>query len=176
MWYWLKYCNFAIQFKIKSSSNVSLGIKYGNNGMDSYLPRLVLVLIPLNFWTDSKGLNWSCGGFKKNGSHRSIGSGPIGRCSLAGVKCDLVGRSMSLEAGFEVSDAQAMPSVAFSSCCLLLAELLAPFPEPHLPMYCQASHHDYSGLNLWTVRQLKWNVSPYKSCHSHSVSTQKWKP
>jgi hypothetical protein len=153
MWYWLKYCNFAIQFKIKSSSNVSLGIKYGNNGMDSYLPRLVLVLIPLNFWTDSKGLNWSCGGFKKNGSHRSIGSGPIGRCSLAGVKCDLVGRSMSLEAGFEVSDAQAMPSVTLF---LLPAnpdvELSATCVAPCLPVCYHASCHDNNGLNLWTCR------------------------
>jgi hypothetical protein len=53
-------------------------------------------------------------------------------------------------AGFEVSYAQAMPSVAHS---LLLpadqdVEISAPSPAPCLPPCCHASHHDDNGLNL----------------------------
>ena len=33
-------------------------------------------------------------------------------------RCDLVGGSVSLGVGFEVSEAQARPSVTLSSCCL----------------------------------------------------------
>jgi hypothetical protein len=45
-----------------------------------------------------------CGGLNENGSHRLIRSGTIGRCGL-------VGRSVSLGMGFEVSSAQARLSV-----------------------------------------------------------------
>jgi hypothetical protein len=33
-------------------------------------------------------------------------------------RCGLVGGSVSLEVGFDISDAQAMPSVTLSFCCL----------------------------------------------------------
>lgn len=49
-------------------------------------------------------------GLKENGPQRLIG-----RCTIR--RCELVG-SVSLGVDFEVSDAQAKPSVSFSSSCL----------------------------------------------------------
>jgi hypothetical protein len=57
-------------------------------------------------------VNGTCSGLDENGPHRFIGSGTI--------ECGLVGRSVSLEMGFEVSSAQARPSVTLPSCCLLI--------------------------------------------------------
>jgi hypothetical protein len=59
-------------------------------------------------------------------------------------KCVIMG------SGFEVSYAQAMPSMTHS---LLLAvdldvELSAPSPAPCLPAHCHASCHDDNGLNF----------------------------
>ena len=51
---------------------------------------------------------------------------------------------------FEVSYAQAMPSMAYSLLLLPAdqdVELLAP-PAPCLPAYCHASHHHDNELNL----------------------------
>ena len=50
-----------------------------------------------------------CGGLNENGSHRLIGSGSIRRCGL-------LGGNMSLEVGFEVSEAYVRPTVSLSSC------------------------------------------------------------
>jgi hypothetical protein len=52
---------------------------------------------------------------------------------------------------FEVSYAQAMPSVAHSLLLLSVdqdVKLSAPSLAPSLPGYCHASHHDDNGLNL----------------------------
>jgi hypothetical protein len=50
-------------------------------------------------------------GPNKNSLHRHLGSGTFRRF-------DLVGGSVSLGVGFEMSDAQARPSRAVTSCCL----------------------------------------------------------
>ena len=52
-----------------------------------------------------------CGDLNKIGPHRPIGSNTIRRC-------DFVTGSVSLAVGREVTDAQATPSVALSSCRL----------------------------------------------------------
>jgi hypothetical protein len=52
---------------------------------------------------------------------------------------------------FEVSDAQAMPSVAHSLLLLPAdkdVELSAPFPAPYLPAHCHVSCHDDDRLSL----------------------------
>jgi hypothetical protein len=75
-----------------------------------------------------------CGGLNENGSHRLIESGTISRCGL-------VGGSVSLEVGFEVSNAQARHSV---SLFLLLAnsdvELSATSATSSLPACCHVPH------------------------------------
>jgi hypothetical protein len=56
-----------------------------------------------------------------------------------------------VEASFELSYAQATPSVAHSLLMLPVdqdVELLAPSPEPCLPGCCHASCHDDNGQNL----------------------------
>ena len=56
-----------------------------------------------------------------------------------------------MEVGFEVSYAQATPSVEQSPLLPLVnqdVELLAPSLAPYLPACCHASHHDDNGLNL----------------------------
>ena len=52
---------------------------------------------------------------KENGLHRLIGSGTIQRRGLVGVGVVLLEEVGHRGMGFEVSDAQARPSVAFSS-------------------------------------------------------------
>jgi hypothetical protein len=67
------------------------------------------------------------------------------------IRCDLVGGSLSLvEAGFEISYAQATPSVAHT-LLLLPGDQEVEFsalPAPCLPAHCHASCHDDNGLNL----------------------------
>ena len=81
----------------------------------------------------------------ENGPHRLIGSGTVRMCGL-------VGGSVSLGLGFEVSDAQGRPSVALS---LMPAnpdvELSAPPPAPSLPVRHYAFCHDNNKPNLRTV-------------------------
>ena len=68
---------------------------------------------------------------------------------LCWSKCGLVGGTVSLEVGFEVSEAQARPSV---SLCMLPAdqviELSATSAVPSLPVDCHASHCDDNELSL----------------------------
>lgn len=79
--------------------------------------------------------------------------------------------------GFEVSCAQATPSVAYS--LLLTAwgsnvELSAPSPGPCLPACCHASHND-NELSSETVSQHQLKGFLY-SYHGHSVSSQQKNP
>jgi hypothetical protein len=79
-----------------------------------------------------------------------IGSGTIRMCGL-GVGVVLLEKVVTVGVGFEVSCAQAMPSVTHSLLFLPLgqdAELSAPSTAPCLPGCCHASHKDYNGLNL----------------------------
>ena len=57
---------------------------------------------------------------------------------------------MSLGLGFEVSEAQARPSISlFLLPDNLDVELSAPLPAPCLPVCHHASHYDHKRLNLW---------------------------
>jgi len=81
-------------------------------------------------------------------------------CDLVGVGVAFVGVGVALlewvwpcwgkcvtGVGSEVSDAQARPSVALSSCCLQIQiELSAPSPAPCLPLCHHVSCHN--GLHL----------------------------
>ena len=84
-----------------------------------------------------------CGGLNENVLYRLIGTGTLRRCGLAG-------KSVSLGVDFEVSDAQAGPSIRFS---LFLppadpdGKLLSP-SAPGLPVCHHASCHDDDELNL----------------------------
>ena len=53
----------------------------------------------------------------ENGPHRLIGSGLTGRVALLEHRCGLVGGSLSLLVGIEISIAQARPSVSLSADC-----------------------------------------------------------
>ena len=71
-----------------------------------------------------------------------LGSGTI-------RKCGLVGENVSLEVGFQVSNAQARPSVfLFLLPDHLDVELSATSPAPCLPVGCHTSPHNNDGLNL----------------------------
>ena len=79
--------------------------------------------------------------FNENDLHRLIGSSTIRRCTLIG------GSVMGV--GFEVSDAQARPSVSlFLLPANLDVEFLVPSLAPYLPVCHHAFHHDDNGLNL----------------------------
>ena len=65
--------------------------------------------------------------------------------------CGLVGGSMSLRVGFEVSKAQASPRVSLSLFQLpvdLDIELTAIFLTPCLPLCHHGPHHNDDGPNL----------------------------
>ena len=121
--------------------------------------------------------NTICGGLNENDP---TGSKEVALLEMwtCWSRCGFVGTCASLGVGFEVSDAQARPSVAL--LFLLPAdpdvELSAASPVPCLPTCHHGSHHDNNGLNLWTVRHLQLNVFCYKSCHGHGVSSQQKKP
>ena len=77
------------------------------------------------------GIQFS-GGLNKNGPHRPIGSGTIGRCGLAGG-------SVSLGVGFEVLEIQVRPSgslalpVGYQSRCRTLSYLSSTLSALMLP-------------------------------------------
>ena len=92
------------------------------------------------------------GGLNRYGPHRlmCLNAWPIG--SGTNRRCGLVGESVLLcvGAGFEVSYAQAIPSVAHSLPLMSEdqdVELCAP-PAPCPPSHCHASYYDYNQLNL----------------------------
>ena len=81
---------------------------------------------------------------------------------------------MSLELGFEVSDAQPIPNVTvlFLLPPDLDVELSATSPAACPPACSHAFCHDDNGLTLGTVSQPQLNVFLYKSCCGHGVSSQ----
>jgi len=81
-----------------------------------------------------------CGDLNENGLH---GEWYYWRCAL-------VGGSLSLREGFEVSEAQARSSVTLSSRYRTLSFSLAPY----LPFYHHVSCNDGNGLNLWTCKPI----------------------
>ena len=97
----------------------------------------------------------------KNGPHSLIGNGTVGRCVLVGV-------SVSLGMGFEVSDAQArssgslsLPAACWSRYRTLnyLSNTICPCATtlPTVPIMDQ------------TVSQSQLNVFLYKSCQRHDI-------
>lgn len=80
-----------------------------------------------------------------------MGSGTIRMCDLFGVGVALLEEVSLWGRGFEVSYAQALPSVG-SSPLLLPAnqgiQLSAPSPVPCLSARCHVSLHDNNELNL----------------------------
>jgi hypothetical protein len=57
-------------------------------------------------------------------------------------------------------------------------ELSAP-PAPCLPGGCHASHHDDTGLNLWTCKPANFSqfkVVLRKSCHGYGICSQQCTP
>jgi hypothetical protein len=81
-----------------------------------------------------------------------IGCGTIRRCGLVG--------GVSVGAGFDVSYAQATPSVAHS---LLIPEELSAQSVclSCLPGCCHASYHDDNGLNLRTCKPAPIKCFPF---------------
>ena len=104
-----------------------------------------------------------------------IGSGTIRRYGLVGVDVALLEELCHCGAGFEFSYTQAMPSVAYILSLLSVdqdIELSAPSPASHLPAHCHASClYDNNGLMSETVSQPQLNVSLYKNCQGHGVSS-----
>ena len=60
----------------------------------------------------------TCGGLSKDGFHKLTGNGTIRRYSLVEVGMALLEEVYHWGVSFEVSDAQATPSVILSSCFL----------------------------------------------------------
>ena len=87
----------------------------GETEINPFLPKLLLIMVSITAIEAQLrhivrdlvlvvgDLDFCCGGLKENGTHRPIESGTIRRCGL-------VGGSVSLGVGFEVSDNQAAPS------------------------------------------------------------------
>jgi len=75
------------------------------------------------------------------------GNGTIRRCGLVGVGVALLEEVCHCEVSFEVSYAQALPSVEHSLLLPLDEEPSAP-PTPSLPAHHCASHSGNNTLNL----------------------------
>jgi hypothetical protein len=85
-------------------------------------------------------------------------------------KCVIRGQALRLQ--------KLQPGLGDSLFFLLPAdpdvELSAPSPAPCLSLSCHASCYDDNGLIFLTISQPpRLNAFIYKSCHGHSVSSQK---
>ena len=80
--------------------------------------------------------------------------------------CGLIGgcMSLSLEVGFEVSDAQARPSVTLFYFCWSRWRNLSYFSSTMSACMPYASHHDDTGLNLWTCKPASTKAFLDRSC------------
>jgi hypothetical protein len=75
--------------------------------------------------------------------------------------------------GFEVSDAQARPSVSlFLLPANLDVEFLVPSLAPYLPVCHHAFHHDDNGLNLWIISKPQLIALLYKCCYGHDIPAE----
>ena len=77
---------------------------------------------------------------------------------------------MSLWVSFEISDAQAKPSVTCSLPVDPDIELSTIYPAPCLLACYHASLQGDNEVNSETVSQPQLNVILYKSCHDYGVS------
>ena len=95
---------------------------------------------------------------RDNISHSKMEDNEKKGCPLVGGSVTLTGRCGLVVSKLTLFDTQG------PSCTL------SPSPAPCLPALRHASHHADNGLNLWCSPQL--NVSLFKSCCGHGVSSQ----